>query len=730
VTDPKTGYDLARLWILRMTGFPVELIQELATPEWTNVADRAVAAGDALAAARSTLLDKLRELGKPARPLRKLVEASRPLPAGNDGAEERAYAAALVDAERTLAEADAALARALDHARERLYAFAASERFNHVLLLTSPALAGVSPAPGQPLPPRNSKARQRERTWMAYLQRLTTKNESVSFFGPTVWGTLAPELAAPIDIQLNDQEIDRRMVVFERWACLEICRLIEQDLADDAPAEAKSVQLPIGWPPLRTLRGVVAAIASPVKERWESRLDRIGELCTAMERATGLAERRAALDSISQLLDEWGARRGTTARKLYAGRMPVVEECRRAADVVRMGAPVIEQLTRDLAGWYELWRDLNGLYASRFFDELRKHYDRVAAGGPVRLSALFAAAAEGGIPLERTGGVGIVRGLEQKIQVAWSEVLGARAADREVVLGPVELEFLRRSFTFSRMLAFDWPAPDVQLIADEARLRDGTWELLLGEIHPTFAPLTVALFAYCPDPEVIAADLRHAGHPAALEFARDRAELSTAHIFSRAPSLLGNVTYLDTIRADGHPSIAADDVWVTLEPNDLVLRDGSGRKLGSLVHNWAGCSSTHQLEFVGTGTHSPRLRVGRVIVQRENWLVSPDDALRTELRAGGARAALAVRRLRQQHGMPEQLFARPVLPIRGTYHLAAKPTFVDLRNPLLVEQFADILLDHRQVRVHEMLPRLEDCWLADARGHYSSEFRLITRPAS
>jgi hypothetical protein len=729
VTATSTSYALGRLWILRMTGFPVELIQELASPQWAEVADRALAASAAFDAARTALLAKLREHGKAVRSLRHLVKASRPLPPGDHGAEGEAYARALASADEARAACDGELARALEQARAKLHAFAASERFQQVLVLTSPALASVSPAADQPVPPRTSKVKERERTWMAYLQRLTTKNESVSFFGPTVWGSLDATLAAPVDIRLSDREIDRRTVVLERWVCTEIGKLIEQDLEDEVPPAAMPLELPIAWPPVRALRALVADIASPVKERWEARLDRITELCTAMERAPGLRERRAALDGISQLLAEWGARQTTTARKLYAGRMPIVEECRRAADVVAIGAPLIEQLTRDLAGWYELWRDLAGLFATRLFEALRPHHERLAAGGRVRLSALFAALAEAGLPLERSGGVGLVRGLEPQIQAAWSEVLGARAEEREVELGAAELEFLRRRFTFSRMKAFDWPAPDVQIVADEAKLRDGTWQLMLGEIHPTFAPLTIGVFAYCPDRDAVAADLRHAGHPPALEVTRDRPDRASAHVFPCASAVLGNVTFLDTIAFAGQPSIAAADVWVTLEPGDLVAHDGNGRKLGSLVHTWGAAFNTHQLELVGTGSHSPRLRVGRVIVQRESWLVSPDDALRAELRAGGTAAALAVRRLRQQHGMPEQLFARPVLPIRSTHHLAAKPTFVDLRNPLLIEQFAAMLLEHRKIRVQEMLPRLEDTWLSDARGHYSCEFRLVTRPS-
>ena len=87
--------------------------------------------------------------------------------------------------------------------------------------------------------------------------------------------------------------------------------------------------------------------------------------------------------------------------------------------------------------------------------------------------------------------------------------------------------------------------------------------------------------------------------------------------------------------------------------------------------------------------------------------------------------ALTIREFRAQYGLPEQVFVRACLPHRLTLDKDIKPVFVDFRNPLLAEMLAKMVLRFKKLLITEMLPKTEDCWLHDASGHHTSEFRTV-----
>src|SRR5205823_8856185 len=71
--------------------------------------------------------------------------------------------------------------------------------------------------------------RQRELSWISYLQRLATKNETISSYGPCAWGDFDPSEPAAASIQLSDQRISRRTVYIERWVCESLAYLLSSD---------------------------------------------------------------------------------------------------------------------------------------------------------------------------------------------------------------------------------------------------------------------------------------------------------------------------------------------------------------------------------------------------------------------------------------------------------------------------------------------------------------------
>lgn len=87
------------------------------------------------------------------------------------------------------------------------------------------------------------KARRRRRNIVKYIQRYTTKNESIGFFGPFGWGSFA---AGPLVCEAGPQLISKQSVYFEYWAIDTVVKGLSRDrdmLLNTAPYIAPNVRL-------------------------------------------------------------------------------------------------------------------------------------------------------------------------------------------------------------------------------------------------------------------------------------------------------------------------------------------------------------------------------------------------------------------------------------------------------------------------------------------------------
>ncbi len=190
-------YALASNFVLRMTGFPTEVIHSAASQELSNAADESFVLNACTVAAAQTLLSSDATLS---RSLRRRLKRGKAIAEGSqEGPEEELLQGA---ARGQLEEYKALYALEQEHYRKTadlyeqeyhralklLYEFVISEPFQHILLLSTPELARFTPKDATVPAVRNSHIRQREFTWISYLQRLATKNETISFFGPCAWG--------------------------------------------------------------------------------------------------------------------------------------------------------------------------------------------------------------------------------------------------------------------------------------------------------------------------------------------------------------------------------------------------------------------------------------------------------------------------------------------------------------------------------------------------------------
>jgi hypothetical protein len=138
-------------------------------------------------------------------------------------------------------------------------------------------------------------------------------------------------------------------------------------------------------------------------------------------------------------------------------------------------------------------------------------------------------------------------------------------------------------------------------------------------------------------------------------------------------------------------------------------------------------TTVNALSIGRKGAHAPRVSFDRLVVSRESWTFPADEVAfpdaKTELQVFvGARAWA------EAHGLPRFVFVRS--PIE------TKPVFVDFESPVGVRILARLV---RGLRAHaapspqgktlavtEMLPTLEETWLADAAGRrFTSELRVV-----
>jgi len=219
-------------WVcLRGAGFPATCVLPLAVADLdrhlADLATRRRAAEqlrrDALAACDAPAPDAGRE------ELRALQKTRRKLRAGHlpDGAGLGPEAAAALDrlrrADEAHREAAARFAEHLAGERPRLGGAlrdqARDGRFREALVWQNRRAlrGGVDALLRQPPGAGNSQTRQNEELVARYLQRYAVKNDSVSFFGPIGWGTLAAEGPA-LEVRPGPALVGERSVYFEHWA--------------------------------------------------------------------------------------------------------------------------------------------------------------------------------------------------------------------------------------------------------------------------------------------------------------------------------------------------------------------------------------------------------------------------------------------------------------------------------------------------------------------------------
>ncbi len=236
------GWSLVRTVWLRGAGFPIDHLQRLGAPDTLALLQRIEAQRAELLRAKEGAFIELRahsaKLSKAElKPLRALMkQLGREGVVNAEGLEGR-FAQLL----RPINARYEALCALVAQARESfekerlkeavaLLELARSPRFQEALLWQSRgALKGTVAAFLRRAPSDNgSKSREHRRLIARYLQRYTTKNETIGFFGPVGWAQIV-DAPSWIEVEPGESLLDKRTVYFERWAIDALAESFSED---------------------------------------------------------------------------------------------------------------------------------------------------------------------------------------------------------------------------------------------------------------------------------------------------------------------------------------------------------------------------------------------------------------------------------------------------------------------------------------------------------------------
>ena len=674
-----SGYEVAPIFLIRLAGVPFEHLERLHTPA------SCAAARHLLAQSNESKLDETLEdeLG---RARGALLESAR-----------------------------AVLPPYLVFASE-----GASERFLEFLT-----------RPKAPLSPRNQDARRRERSLLLYLQRVCAKNDSLSEFGPCGWGKIdnhvEPLKATPCS------GIAARECFLERWTAHGIAAALNHD-----PEVRAEVEVPALEP--HAFDAIVTDVSrwtnEPLRTRWLNSLEPIADLPRAFAKNTATPQRVEIMKEARDRLRQLGSARDTTTRTLYAAMNPIGEECFRDCGFA-ISSDLINDVATEAAPWIDLWRDNYAFVASRIAAGLRGVLEKMSiqSNGAAALPAFLRACEAANLSLSGPGLVVLAHTAFQEVKAAFRKRMKPHADEPEYALTARDCRFIRDEFDYPRFDEYTFPCADLQLAARSVEaVARGDYRWLLAELHPPVALLHHGFYWCCPDKEKLSEALAKTtfGRPHFHYgiYVADFTATTSVHLFDAPPGACyfvapqrGNPSWPTVRPADA-------EVYVDEATGDVCLRKIDNREyLGSFARNWIIPLGFHPFQF-GMAPQMPRLRCGKVIVQRRAWVVMSDELGEHKRNVD---LLFGVERLRAKRDLPRHVYIRPTEQALRRSGAEArdkdtKPVFVDLESFLFVEIFARWLKKWHELEVTEMLPAPDDLLWREADGRRTFELRTLIVP--
>jgi hypothetical protein len=481
--------------------------------------------------------------------------------------------------------------------------------------------------------------------------------------------------------------------------------------------------------PERTLRTILERAGEPGRP-GVALLDQL-EACKAdVARAAGdpvaLDGALAALETSFEAMTGRNATRA--AGEMYAGRMLVLEHCRRdfeltlGRDYLQRVSPTLLLLLRG-ARWYtheiarayravlaQAYRELAAETGSRTIDFLR-FWNRIAAHFPNAKTP-----------------APIILEARAALQAQWARILGFPGTEDtiEVQVADIEAAVVE---AFGEAPRPAWPSARYQSVdlmivgAGPEAVQRGDYGLCLGElhcgvdntaspanrdIHPDPASLIRARELDLPEPSVcvvravdqakFGGQLAMSGHDFDLELGAARSWRPRTQVLAVGAAVVESVDDALVVRC--RQTGRSFDALAFLQDYILAEEETAGG-----------------LTFLPAAERMPRVVIGGVTVSRRQWRMTPEGLTFAQDPRGAAQYVNA-RRWARDLGLPRWVFVKTPEE--------RKPVFVDFDSFVLVEMFAKLVRAASRISISEMLPDFDHLWLPDAASdRYTCEIRLL-----
>jgi hypothetical protein len=450
------------------------------------------------------------------------------------------------------------------------------------------------------------------------------------------------------------------------------------------------------------------------RARWLGLLQPISVLPEKFARATDTVARMKIIEEADARLDQLGVPRKAGGRFLYSAANPIGEECFRECHFA-INENLINEVARDATPWIDLWRDCYAFIAGRVAAGLRRLLAKAALqDGALPLPAFLRHCEGLNIPLTGPGLVGLAHIAFQEVKAAFRESMHGRTAAVECEFTAEDCQFVRQKFEFEKFDEYTYPSADLQISAKSIEaVERGDYQWILAELHPPLALLQHGFYWSCPDKGTLSEALSATvfGRPSFHFgfFAVDFTATTTVRMFDALPTLN---YFVAPQRPNPRWQVvppSETEVYVDERNGDVALRKrGSHQYLGSFARNWIIPLGFHPFQF-GMAPQLPRLRCGKVIVQRRSWVVTQQELPAGDYTGVSRDLVLAVEQLRAQRDLPRYIYIRPTeqaLRRSGAEgrDKDTKPVFVDLESYLFLEIFHRWLTKSGELEVTEMLP--------------------------
>jgi len=475
-----------------------------------------------------------------------------------------------------------------------------------------------------------------------------------------------------------------------------------------------------------------------VRAKWLSILQPIAELPRKFAGTVEPKDRQEILDETRSRFQSLGAVRKPGDRFLYSAANPIGEECFRECNF-RIDEDLINEVAVEAAPWIDFWRDSYAFIASRVAAGLRSVLEKTSIqNGAVPLPAFLRACEAAKLPLTGSGLVGLAVMAFQEVKTVFRERLRPHVGSEEYELSLDDCHVVRENFQYPKFDEYTYPSADLQIAAESIdAVARGKYQWILAELHPPPALLHHCMYWACPDKAALNDALARtvAGRPS-FHFGFFAADF-TAHTAVRLfDALLELSNFVAPQRGNSNWRIvppAEAEVYVDETSGDVCVRKmGTRESLGSFARAWVIPLGFHPFQF-GLAPHTPRLRCGRVIVQRRTWTVTREEFPAGDYTGVSRDLVLAMERLRTQKNWPRRVYIRPTeqaLRRSGAEgrDKDTKPVFIDLESYLFLEIFQRWLMKSGELEVTEMLPDPDHLLWCEPDGRRTFELRTLIVP--